>query len=165
MAEKVEGLLSWQRMKRDEEELGLQIRGAMFMVFLVEFLEFMVVLLAPSICSCCSRGVEEEGVEKLGVGLWRRKVRDGDGWSGCGCVCAVERLGRGVLRASSFIAIFGCLCCGVVVGSWWRQQLFCFFRFSCLLVPWQPLSAVGFFLAPQDELLHSWWLGLWFELL
>jgi hypothetical protein len=42
-----------------------------------------------------------------------------------------------------------------VVGSWWRQQLFCFFRFFCLLVPWQPLSAVGFFLAPQDVLLLS----------
>jgi hypothetical protein len=28
-------------------------------------------------------------------------------------VCAVERLGHGVHRASSFIAVFGCLCCGV----------------------------------------------------
>jgi hypothetical protein len=95
--------------------------------------------------------------------------------------CAVGRLGRGVLRASSFIAVFGCLCCGVVVGSWWWQQLFCFFRFFCLLVQWQPLSAIGFFLlsasfcyrllsaigfflVPQDVLLHSWWLGLRFEL-
>jgi hypothetical protein len=79
------------------------------------------------------------------------------------------------------------------VGSWWRQQLFYFFRFFCLLVPWslflpsasfcyrllsaigffllsasfcyRLLSAIGFFLVPQDVLLHSWWLGLWFELL
>jgi hypothetical protein len=41
-----------------------------------------------------------------------------DGWSGCGCEvrwmdCAVGRLSRGVLRASPFIAVFGCLCCGV----------------------------------------------------
>jgi hypothetical protein len=36
-----------------------------------------------------------------------------DGVAVDGCVCAVERLGRGVLRASSFIAVFGCLCCSV----------------------------------------------------
>jgi hypothetical protein len=51
------------------------------------------------------------------------------------------------------------------VGSWWRQRVALLFRFSCPFVPWQPLSAVGFFLASQDELLLSWWLGLWFELL
>jgi hypothetical protein len=59
VAEKVEGaekLLSWQRMKRDEEELGLQILRALSILrFLVVFLMFMV---APPICSCCSRGVE-----------------------------------------------------------------------------------------------------------
>jgi hypothetical protein len=52
-----------------------------------------------------------------------------------------------------------------VVGSWWRQRVALLFRFSCPFVPWQPLSAVGLFLAPQDVLLHSWWLGLMFELL
>jgi hypothetical protein len=52
-----------------------------------------------------------------------------------------------------------------VEGSWWRQRLFCFCRFSCLFVPYQPLSAVLAFLAPHVGLLLSWWLGLLFELL
>jgi hypothetical protein len=57
---KAEMLLSWQRMKRDEEELGLQILRALFIMrFLQVFLMvIMVFLLAPPICSCCNRGVE-----------------------------------------------------------------------------------------------------------
>jgi hypothetical protein len=42
------------------------------------------------------------------------------------------------------------------VGSWWRQQVALLFRFSCLLVPCQPLSAVLAFLAPQDGLFPLW---------
>jgi hypothetical protein len=68
-----------------------------------------------------------------------------------------------------------------VVGSWWRQQVALLFRFSCLHMCraslFLPLAsfllsascyrllAIGFFLVPQDVLFHSWWLGLWFELL
>jgi hypothetical protein len=78
---KAEMLLSWQRMKREEEELGLQILRALFIMrFLVVFLMvFMMFLLAPSICSCCNRGVEGKVGGKVKVfrcvGLWRRKLR------------------------------------------------------------------------------------------
>jgi hypothetical protein len=74
-------------------------------VFLRKFLGFMMEFLAEFLVEFLV-----DGWSSSGDGC---EVRDGDGWSGCGCVCAVERLGRGVLRASPFIAVFGCLCCGV----------------------------------------------------
>jgi hypothetical protein len=74
--------------------------------FTVEFLGFF---LAPPICSCCSRGVEGKVVEKVEVFGGAM----GDGWWSDGWFVAVERLGCGALRASPFIAVFGCLCCGV----------------------------------------------------
>jgi hypothetical protein len=45
---------------------------------------------------------------------------------------------------------------GGVEEDGWRQRLFCFFCFSCLFVPYQPLSAVLIFLAPHVGLLLSW---------
>jgi hypothetical protein len=73
--------------------------------FLREFLVvFMVFLLQSPICLCCNRGVGGK-VEKVKVFGGVVDVRWMD--------CAVGRLSRGVLRASPFIAVFGCLCCGV----------------------------------------------------
>jgi hypothetical protein len=69
---KAEMLLSWQRMKRDEEEIGLQILRALSILrFLEVFLVvFMVFLLSSSICSCCNRGVEGKvGGEGEGFGV------------------------------------------------------------------------------------------------
>jgi hypothetical protein len=54
----------------------------------------------------------------------------------------------GMLWASSFIAILGAslLRRRGVEGKRWRQRVALLFRFSCPYVPWQPLSAIGFFL-------------------
>jgi hypothetical protein len=69
-----------------------------------------------------------------------------DGWSGCGCEVRWIGDGSGLCRGAAWswsaqgLFLYSCfwvslLRRGGVVGSWWRQQLFCFFRFSCLLVP------------------------------
>jgi hypothetical protein len=169
-----------------EGELGLQILRALFILsFLERFLVvFMVFLFQSPICLCCNRGVGGKWVEK-GEGFWWS-----DGWMEWLWMRGeMDGLCRGAAWSWSAQGLFlysrfwvSLLRRRGVVGSWWRQRVALLFRFSCLHVPCQPLSAIGFFLlsasfcyrllsaigfflVPQDVLLHSWWLGLWFELL
>jgi hypothetical protein len=150
--EEAEKLLSWQRMKRDEEELGLQILRALSMV--VFLVVFMVFFLASPICSCCSRGVEKE-VGGKGEGF---RWSDGRWLVERWVVFAVERpwswSAQGLFLYSRFWVSL--LRRRGVVGSWWRQRVALLFRFSCPFVPWQPLPAVLAFLAPQDGLFPLW---------
>jgi hypothetical protein len=93
---KAEKLLSWQRKKRLRE--GLAFRSF-------------------ERCSSCDLEILGGVLGVLGgwVGWLWRWVR-GERWRWMvwlWMVCAEGRLRRGVLRASSFIAIFGCLCCSV----------------------------------------------------
>jgi hypothetical protein len=85
-----------------------------------------------------------------------------DGWSGCGC--EVRWIGDGSGLCGGWVVPWGGLSWDAlglslyssfgasllrrrgVVGSWWRQRVALLFRFSCPYVPWQPLSAIGFFL-------------------
>jgi hypothetical protein len=81
-----------------EEELGLQILRALFILsFLEGFLVvFLVFLLQSPICLCCNRGVGGKWVEKL-------KVFGGvvDGWSGCGCEVRWIGDGSGLCRGAA----------------------------------------------------------------
>jgi hypothetical protein len=59
-----------------------------FLRFLREFLEFMMEFLVhPQTLILLQQRSRGKKVEKLGVGLWRRKVpvEWWMGWSGCGC--------------------------------------------------------------------------------
>jgi hypothetical protein len=137
--------LPWQRKKRLRESLAFG------------FMER---------CSSCDLEVLEGvlGVHGGVLGLaadwislqWRSRGKSGwkrwsDGW----LVCAEGRLGRGVAQDLFLYSHFwvSLLQRGGVVGSWWRQRVALLFRFSCPYVPWQPLSAIGFFLLSASFLL------------
>jgi hypothetical protein len=115
----------------------------LFLVFLREFIEFLVeFLLEPRICSYCNRGVEEDGLVEKWVYWTVEEEGSGDGWVECE-VDGLEWMRMDWPVDGSFLLYhFG----GVLARRRGAEEdgwlLFCLFLIFCLFVPYKPLLAV-----------------------